>query len=146
MPYGQPSKNNSRKAILTGQPRGDFFGGEGVAVHTQTTIKPCRRPLRDTEGAFHLPKTLRNFHGEVHRVKNVFHLIQVPFFHALVIKIQDGDTDIGQQRQDCGSDNRRQNELRHFAQKWAFLRFMNFKWRKYSFPPPSPPCNVVPLF
>ena len=42
--------------------------------------------------------------------------------------------------------NRRQNELRHFAQKWAFLRFMNFKRRKYSFPPPSPPCNVVPLF
>ena len=42
--------------------------------------------------------------------------------------------------------NRRQNELRHFAQNWAFLRFINFKRRKYSFPPPSPPCNVVPLF
>ena len=41
---------------------------------------------------------------------------------------------------------RRQNELRHFAQNWAFLRFINFKRRKYSFPPPSPPCNVVPLF
>ena len=52
------------------------------------------------------------------------------------------------------SYNRRQNELRHFAQNWAFLRFMDFKRRKYSFPPPSPysfpppspPCNVVPLF
>ena len=42
--------------------------------------------------------------------------------------------------------NRRQNELRHFAQDWAFLRFINFKRRKYSVPPPSPPCNVVPLF
>ena len=47
-----------------------------------------------TTGDFHLPKTLRNFYGEVHRVKNVFHLTQVPFFHALVTKIQDGDTDI----------------------------------------------------
>ena len=44
------------------------------------------------------------------------------------------------------SYNRRQNELRHFAQNWAFLRFTNFKRRKYSIPPPSPPCNVVPLF
>ena len=47
-----------------------------------------------TLGAFDLPKTLRNFHGEVHRVRNVFHLTQVPFFHALVTKIQDGDKDI----------------------------------------------------
>ena len=80
MPYGQPSKNNSRKAILTGQPRGDFFGGEGVAVHTQTTIKPCRRPLRDTEGAFHLPKTLRNFHGEVHPYEE-----RVPFDSSSIL-------------------------------------------------------------
>ena len=36
------------------------------------------------------------------------------------------------------SYNQRQNELRHFAQNWAFLRFTNFKRRKYSFPPPSP--------
>ena len=43
--------------------------------------------------------------------------------------------------------NRRQNELRHFAQNWAFLRFINFKRRNIaSPPPPSPPCNVVPLF
>ena len=27
-------------------------------------------------------------------MKNVFHLTQIPFFHALVTKIQDGDTDI----------------------------------------------------
>ena len=40
-----------------------------------------------TLGSFHLSKTLRNFHGEVYRVKNVFHLTQVPFFHALVTKI-----------------------------------------------------------
>ena len=40
----------------------------------------------------------------------------------------------------------RQDELRRFAQNWAFLRFINFKRRKYSFPPSSPPCNVVPLF
>ena len=26
-----------------------FFLGEGAALHTQATIKPCRRPLRDTE-------------------------------------------------------------------------------------------------
>ena len=28
------------------------------------------------------------------------------------------------------SYNRRQNELRHFTQNWAFLRFINFKGRK----------------
>ena len=47
-----------------------------------------------TRGAFHLPKTLRNFRAEVHWVKNAFYLTQVPFFHALVTKIQDGDTDV----------------------------------------------------
>ena len=45
-------------------------------------------------GTFHLPKTLRNFHGNVHRVKNVFRLTKVPFVYALIIKIQDGGTDI----------------------------------------------------
>ena len=29
--------------------------------------------------------------------------------------------------------NRRQNEVRHFAQNWAFLRFTYFKRRKHSF-------------
>ena len=42
--------------------------------------------------------------------------------------------------------NRRQNELRQFALNWAFLRFTDFKRRKVAFPPPSPPCNVVPMF
>ena len=31
---------------------------------------------------------------KVHRVKNVFHFIQVPFVYALVTKFQDGDTHI----------------------------------------------------
>ena len=34
--------------------------------------------------------------------------------------------------------NRRQNELRHFALNWAFLRFTDFKRRKYSFSSPIP--------
>ena len=48
----------------------------------------------DIMGTFPFPKTLRNFHGKVHRVKKVFHLTQVPFVYALVTKIQDGGTDI----------------------------------------------------
>ena len=43
---------------------------------------------------FHLPKTFGNFHGKVHRVKNVFYLTQVAFVYDLVTKIQDGTTDI----------------------------------------------------
>ena len=42
--------------------------------------------------------------------------------------------------------NQRQNELRHFVQNLAFLRFTDFKRRNIAFPPPSPPCNVVPMF
>ena len=34
--------------------------------------------------------------------------------------------------------NRQQNELRHFALNWAFLRFTDFKRRKYSFSFPIP--------
>ena len=49
---------------------------------------------RETLGVFHLPKTFGNFHGKVHRVKNVSHLTQVPLVYALVTKIQDGGTDI----------------------------------------------------
>ena len=45
-------------------------------------------------GVFHLPKTFGNFHGKVHRVKNVFYLTQVAFVYDLVTKIQDGATDI----------------------------------------------------
>ena len=37
--------------------------------------------------------------------------------------------------QDC---NRQQNELRYFALNWAFLRFIDFKRRKYSFSFPIP--------
>ena len=49
-------------------------------------------------GVFHLRKTFGNFHGKVHRVKNVFHLTQVPFVYAFVTKIQDGDLDIAVNR------------------------------------------------
>ena len=38
---GGELNNNRRKAILIGLPRGDFFCGEGAAVHTQAAIKPC---------------------------------------------------------------------------------------------------------
>ena len=42
----------------------------------------------------HLPKTFGNFHGKVHRVKNVFHLTQIKvlFAYSLVTKIQNGGT------------------------------------------------------
>ena len=38
----------------------------------------------------------------------------------------------------------RQNELRHFALNWAFLRFTDFKRRKYSFSSliPSMQCSA----
>ena len=39
----------AERRFLTGLPRGYFFCGEGAAIHTQATIKPCRRPLRETE-------------------------------------------------------------------------------------------------
>ena len=42
--------------------------------------------------------------------------------------------------------NRRQNQSRHFALNWAFLRFTDFKREKYSFFSPIPPINVVPLY
>ena len=42
--------------------------------------------------------------------------------------------------------NRRQNELRHFALNGLFDVFRTSKGEKVAFPPPSPPCNVVPLF
>ena len=43
-------------------------------------------------------------------------------------------------------NNRRQNELRHFALNGLFDVFRTSKGEKITFPPPSPPCNVVPLF
>ena len=42
--------------------------------------------------------------------------------------------------------NQRQNELRHFALNGLFDIFRTSKGEKVAFPPPSPPCNVVPLF
>ena len=48
-------------------------------------------------GAFSMtivPKPFGNFNEKIHRVKNVFHLTQVPFAYALVTKIQDGGTNI----------------------------------------------------
>ena len=42
--------------------------------------------------------------------------------------------------------NRRQNELRHFALNGLFDVFRTSKGEKIAFPPPSPPCNVMPLF
>ena len=61
-----------------------IFGGKPASSNT----------VKKTRGVFHLPKTFGNFHGKVHRVKNAFHLTQVPFDCALVTKIQDGGTDI----------------------------------------------------
>ena len=53
---------------------------------------------------------------------------------------------IGQQRVDFDSDNWRQNELRHFALNALFDVFWTLEGEEIVFPPPSPPCNVVPLF
>ena len=39
----------AERRFLTGLPRGYFFWGEGAAIHTQATIKPCRQPLHPTE-------------------------------------------------------------------------------------------------
>ena len=42
---------NRRKAIFNWAAKGLFFlWGEGVAIHTQATIKPCRQPLHATPG------------------------------------------------------------------------------------------------
>ena len=54
----------------------------------------ARSVFRRDMDVFHLAKTLRNFDAKVHRVKNMFHVIQIPFAYALVTKIQDGGTDI----------------------------------------------------
>ena len=39
----------AERRFLTGLPRGYFFCGEGAAIHTQATIKPCQQPLHATE-------------------------------------------------------------------------------------------------
>ena len=48
----------TERRFLTGLPRGYFFWGEGAAIHTQATIKPCRRPLRETESHVRLKHKL----------------------------------------------------------------------------------------
>ena len=40
---------NRRKAIFNWAAKGLFFLKGGGAIHTQTTIKPCRRPLRELD-------------------------------------------------------------------------------------------------
>ena len=46
-----------------------------------------------------------------------------------------------------GNYNRRQNELRHFALELGFFTFYWLqKEKKIAFLPPSPPCNVLPMF
>ena len=42
--------------------------------------------------------------------------------------------------------NQQQNELRHFALNGAFYVLLTSKGGNITFPPPSPPCNVVLLF
>ena len=39
----------AERRFLTGLQRGYLFWGEGAAIHTQATIKPCRQPLHATE-------------------------------------------------------------------------------------------------
>ena len=54
------------------------------------TLQSLQCDCNDKAFSGHLPKTFGNFHGKVHRVKNVFHLTQVPLVYALVTKTQDG--------------------------------------------------------
>ena len=48
----------AKRQFLTGLPRGYFFWGEGAAIHTQATKKPCRRPLHETESRTRLKHKL----------------------------------------------------------------------------------------
>ena len=50
---------NRRKAIFNWTAKGLFFLGEGAAItDTKATIKPCRRPLRETESHVRLKHKL----------------------------------------------------------------------------------------
>ena len=62
----------AERRFLTGLPRGYFFWGEGEAIHTQATTKPCRRPLRETESHVRLKHKL---------IQNI-----VPFWKTFVTK------------------------------------------------------------
>ena len=48
----------AERRFLTGLLRDYFFWGEGAAIHTQATIQPCRRPLRETESHVRLKHKL----------------------------------------------------------------------------------------
>ena len=48
----------AERRFLTGLQRGYFFWGEGAAIHTQATTKPCRRPLNATESYVRLKHKL----------------------------------------------------------------------------------------
>ena len=56
-------------------------------VSAALTLQSLQCDCNDRAFSGHLPKTFGNFHGKVHRVKNVF---QVPLVYALVTKTQDG--------------------------------------------------------
>ena len=51
-------KQESPKGDFTDSRATFFFWEEGAAVHTQATIKPCRRPLRDIESHVRLKRKL----------------------------------------------------------------------------------------
>ena len=57
---GRSNNKNRRKAIFNWAAKGLFFprGAEGAAIHTQATIKPCHRPLRETESHVRLKHKL----------------------------------------------------------------------------------------
>ena len=48
----------AERRFLTGLQRVYFFGGEGAAIHTQATIKPCWQPLHATESHVRLKHKL----------------------------------------------------------------------------------------
>ena len=54
------------------------------------TLQSLQCDSNDRAFSGHLPKTFGNFHGKGHRVKNVFHVTQVPLVYALVTKTKDG--------------------------------------------------------
>ena len=97
LPWAVTSPRDTRRervllpAIQSQTSRGQWIKGERLGTRLYFLYIFFSSLNSNLMGAFYLPKTLRNFHGPVHRVKNVFHLTSV---YALVTKIQDGGTDI----------------------------------------------------
>ena len=61
------------------------------------------------------------------------HNEQFAFFHVRTVKV--------------GGQSPRSHVIRPFAQKWAFFYvLLTSKGENIAFPPPSPLCNVVPMF